>query len=467
MLIYILLVFFVILLITTYFLFKKDIIHPAVIFNFMFLISVACAIYNIDRWKIELHSNTFFILVFMALEFFIISYIIYKYYQNKIKTKSNSTDKLSTMKSKNIDTKIWKLLIVIAFDIIYIMGIIYFVQNIASKFGVFESYSDALNIFKANTVYKANAKFPRIITLSNKFVISFAYIYLFIAIYNFIYLEENKKKKVVRLLVYLMPAILYAISLLLQSSRGSILRLMLAGLIIFIILWYKKNNFKVIIKLKYILMLFASGCVVLFSFYSVSSLIGRDTLNNSMLEYITMYGGGSIQLFDIYLQNPAKKSEVIGSETFWGTYRFLDDYNIIDLKEKPTGSLEWRKSNNYSIGNVYTAYRRWIQDFGLVGCAIVLALICIFYNVYYNKLKYYNKGNSNLFNIALIFYAYLYYHLVLVSIDCRIFDEIIPASLSQFAVALLVYYFVIKNDWMEVIKKIFKLKGFGKTKCKM
>ena len=176
-----------------------------------------------------------------------------------------------------------------------------------------------------------------------------------------------------------------------------------------------------------------------------------------------MYGGGSIQLFDMYLQEPPQKSELFGSETFWGTYRFLDDYNIINLRKKPTGSLEWRKSNNYSIGNVYTAYRRWIQDFGILGCAIVFAFVCMVYNIYYNKLKYYNKGKNNLFNISLIFYAYLYYHLVLISIDCRIFDEVIPASLSQFVVALLVYYYAIKNDWIisfkNVIFKIRNLKG--------
>ena len=78
MLIYILLAFFTLLLIVSYFLFKKDIIHPAVIFNFMFLVSILCAIYNIERWKVNIHLDTFLILIFMAIEFLALSYAIQK-----------------------------------------------------------------------------------------------------------------------------------------------------------------------------------------------------------------------------------------------------------------------------------------------------------------------------------------------------------------------------------------------------
>ena len=223
------------------------------------------------------------------------------------------------------------------------------------------------------------------------------------------------------------------------------------------ILWYRKNKYEKVVKLKNIVIMFCAGFIMLFSFYSASSLIGRDTLNNNMVEYMTMYGGGSIQLFDMYLQNPTQQGEVRGLETFWGEYRFLDDYHIIQLKKKPTGSLEWRKSNGYDIGNVYTAYRRWIHDFGIVGCTIILLVVGLFYNIVYNILKY--KKENNKYNLLLLFYAYMYYHLILISIDCRIFDELIPASLSQFLVSGLIYYYAVKNNWKESAEKIIlKLK---------
>lgn len=460
MLIYILVVFFASILVVSFFSFKKDIIHPCIIFNIMFLASTLCALYNIKKWNINIHINTFFTLLIMSLLFNIISLAVQKYFEtSKQKEKGNLRERLN---NPVIETKKIKLFIAIIFNVLYIIGIIYFVKKIASDFGDFKSYSEALNIFKANTIYKANAQLPKIITLSTKLVIGFAYVYMFIGIYNFINSSENKSRKILNLVFYLMPAVLYSISLLLQSSRGTILRLIVSGIVIFIILWYKKYNYKNMINFKYIFIICISISLIFIAFYAVSGLIGRNTLNNNIIEYLTMYGGGSIQLFDIYLQEPHKNDEIIGRETFWGTYRFLDDYNIIKLEEKPTGSLEWRKSNGYSIGNVYTAYRRWIQDFGFVGGAIVLVVVCIFYNSYYNILKYFKK-EDDLFNISLIFFAYMYYHLILISIDCRIFDEIIPASLSQFIVAIVVYYYSVKSNVIIHIKnkieKIKELKG--------
>lgn len=455
MLIYVLLIFFILVLICSYFAFKRNIIHPAVVFNLMFLVSIISAIYNIKQWQIELHAKTLWIFVLMGLEYFVISFAIQKYYEKKHKVVENKEKTIE----KPLEAKKWKLYMAIIFDILYIVAIIFFVLKIASQIEPCNTYSEALKVFKANTIYKANVRLPKLVTFSTKFVIAFAYIYMFIAIYNLIYSEKSTTKKIVEFIMYLTPSILYAISLILQSSRGSILRLILAGLIIFMVLYGKKKKYVFRIKIKYVIGVIASMFIVLFSFYSISGLIGRDTLGNNMMEYITMYAGGSVQLFDLYLQKPPEKSEIIGKETFWGTYRFLDDYNIINLKEKPTGSLEWRKSNGHSIGNVYTAYRRWIQDFGILGCALVLAAVCSFYNIYYNKLKYYDKNNKDVFNIALIFYAYMYYHLALISIDCRIFDEIIPASLSQFVVALVIYFVTVKNNMVTITKnKILEIK---------
>lgn len=439
MLIYVLLIFFIILLISSYFSTKKDIIHPVFIFNLMFLISIGCAIYNIDRWNIDISNMTFLLLVLMAIEFNILSYIIMKYYEPK---KENITD----VKMKSIKIEKSQMTFVIIFDIIYIALIVYFVGQIALRFGNVSSYSEALKIYKANVIYKANASLPIVVRIANKFVIGFSYIFMFAAIYNFVYVKYTKRRyKIRNFIIYMIPTFLYAISLLLQSSRGMILRMICSGAIIYIILWYRKNKYIVHVRMKYILGIFAAGIVTLVSFYLVSGLIGRSVLNSNVTEYVTMYGGGSIQLLDMYMDNQPEKSNLVGRETFWGVYRFLADYKLIKISPKPTGSLEWRESNDYMIGNVYTAYRRWYQDFGIVGCAIILGIVCLFFNIYYLKLK--ECRESNKYNLLLLLYSYLFYHLILISIDCRIFDEIIPASISQFIVTLLIYYIFIYNSF--------------------
>ncbi|MTV44646.1 oligosaccharide repeat unit polymerase, partial [Streptococcus pneumoniae] len=86
------------------------------------------------------------------------------------------------------------------------------------------------------------------------------------------------------------------------------------------------------------------------------------------ISYITRYMGGSIQLFDLFVIDPIRRNKELGAETFSGIYEMLAklgfDNNIIK-------GLEWRVSPNYySLGNVYTAIRRYYSDFGVIGIVI-------------------------------------------------------------------------------------------------
>ena len=49
--------------IITYFVFKEDILSPAVIVCMMWTFSTLCAIYNINNWGINLHLNTVAIII--------------------------------------------------------------------------------------------------------------------------------------------------------------------------------------------------------------------------------------------------------------------------------------------------------------------------------------------------------------------------------------------------------------------
>lgn len=449
MLLWVLFLILVVLLGISLYVFKKDLVHPTVVFCLMFLASVVCALVNADTWHLELHDNTFYILVGMAILFVAASIFIKLYYK-----KSGKLDKIKKYIPSEIKVGKVKLALVVLFDIVYIVLLVKAISDIASEFGDYNSYSQILNAYKANAVYKANASLPKYITFASKFVLTFAYVFMFIGVNNLFTSGELLRIKIKKNWPYFLPAALYSISLLLQSSRGSVIRLILAGAIIGVILYYKKNAYKINFSIRKILIACIVGATCLFGFYSLSSIVGRDTLGKNSLEYITMYVGGSIENFDLYMQDAPKKSELLGRETFWGSWRFLADYGIINQKEIPTGSLEWRKVDGTTTGNVYTAYRRWIQDFGVIGCAVVTVFVCLLYNVFYYKLLCCKVKRKNFFNLALIIYGIIFYHLALISIDCRIFDEIIPASLVQYIVLVGVYYFCVGDCRKGISKRI-------------
>ena len=161
----------------------------------------------------------------------------------------------------------------------------------------------------------------------------------------------------------------------------------------------------------------AAAVVILVLFFVAAAGIGRDTASKGLVDYITLYGGGSIKNLDSYLkdENPPKPV-VRGGETFPSLLKDLRKFGLIDFKDF-TNHLEFRHAKNGTTGNVYTTYRRWINDFGYVGMAILQGGMALFFAVAYNVLRMFRGVKRMWYDLLMILYAYLAYTLWTHSID--------------------------------------------------
>lgn len=159
MLIYILLLTFIIMLVGSYYLFKKEIMQPSIIFLFMYTFSIACAVLNVKTWGIHMSKMTFLILVLGAVEFIVVSYITQRIYKNKTKYK----DQRITM--KKIEIPKWIVISIIAFCILTIIIQLLVVFDIATRYEPYKSISRLLTVFKEHTSYNKDVDIPGILTL--------------------------------------------------------------------------------------------------------------------------------------------------------------------------------------------------------------------------------------------------------------------------------------------------------------
>lgn len=187
MLIYVLITILLIMLITSFVYFNNDIIHPAVVFCLMFVFSVLSAIYNIDTWHLNMRMETFLILVGMAIVFLLTSYVMSKLYTRN----SNESELFIT----NVKVSNLKILLISIFDLVYLYFLVINIIDIASSFGDPQNFSEVLTLYKANVIYKANASLPKYITFPSKFVLVFAYIFMYLGINNIV----SDKQKYVRI----------------------------------------------------------------------------------------------------------------------------------------------------------------------------------------------------------------------------------------------------------------------------
>lgn len=436
MYIYLLLLFFFVGLIVCYKVFDKDIMSPAVIYFFVYLASILCTIYNINKWGVNLSLKTFLILSLGAIEFAIVSYLVFQKFKNE---KSSDQNKKS-IKIKEIKVDNWKIYLILLYSVVAIIALIYNIHLIAEKFGNPESIKETLSIYKDNASYKNNASLSQITSLLIKPLFAFAYINLFIFINNIIASKKNVKIRIKNNILYLLPVLAYIIQNLINSYRSGILNLGVAAFIMYGIIWSFKNNWSKKIPLKSLVYILVIGVVGLLAFYLVGMLIGRR-INSGFIDYITMYCGGSIQLFDMYIKEPVEKASIIGYETFFGFIINLHKFFHINIGIVPTGHLEWRFANGYNVGNVYTSFRRWYQDFGYAGIIVLQSLLAAFYTWSYYMIKrmQYNRHRTN---ICIIYYSYFCYSLFTHFIDSTFYSFTFRlAFISQFIVFLIVYIF--------------------------
>lgn len=436
--IYILFVLFFLMLIYLYLRFNKDLIQPSVIFCLVYCVSIFCAILNVSKWNIQLEMKTFLILFLGAVEFIIISLLVNKHFEEK----SESCEVIRKNRSFKIEIEKYKVFIITVYNVIMIGLLLYYVLNIASQFGEFNSFSEALTLFKEHTSYAKDAELPHLLLFAQKPIIVFAYIFMYLYIKNIIFDKENSiLYNIFSKWYYLIPVVGYIIHEFINSNRLTILSLGFAAFTITLILYNIKNNWKKPIKMKSIITIGIIGIIVLVVFYLSASWVGRIN-NKNLIDYITLYCGGSIENLNLFIKSPPEASSIWGKESFYYLIKNLHDYGIMPLSQMYPIHLEFRYYDGIMIGNVYTAYRRWIYDFGIVGMIILQGIMALFFNVFYNKIKYLA---SKYLDFYIIIFSYMIYSVFLHPIDSYFYLQTVRlAFISTFALFILIYMFIFK-----------------------
>lgn len=377
-----------ILAIIYYNLFGKDVLSPSFITCCTYAISSLAAYISYDNassWNyVELKSKTV-IYILIGIICFSIGELIVKFFSVK---KERDGEKINYIKIDFLKNILCVCFIVITFFLIYIQMISLTGQTSFSK--IIVEYKIHSAMYNADKVYKISSLYIQMYRIS----IVIGYIYLYTFINNMIYNRKNKKN-----IFYLIPVIIAMILAILLGGRSSIVQYIIAAIFFYIIL---KNKVKKIMLGKFIII----GClcliIILPLFYFLLKVIGQTTRVN-FVDYITFYLGCPLPCFDIFLSNPILKSEHFGENIFIGIQQILHKFNIIDYYN--IYQADWIRFGNGLSSNVYSGFKVYIQDFGLIG----LIFFQILYGFTFAKLYDWAKTKDSRF---LIFYGIISINLI-------------------------------------------------------
>lgn len=446
MIIYLLLFTTIILFCFSFVVFNRDIMSPTVVLCASYFLSISAAIYNIDTWNIDLGIQTYSTIILGLVIFFVVEYMM----------KSSSQQRV-ILQNKSF-----------TLEYIYISNFKIILYIIISLFITFFYYTEVLRVASEHgyygignfLTYYRNAASYGLLALDDdinqivyqlfKIVQVMCYIYLYIFLNNWMYIEK-KVRKLGNLFKYLIPIIIYLITSVLTANRLQYIRLTVAGFLMYYIIWHRKNGWNKHIASKIFFRGVIALLLLLCLFVALRGVVGRIN-NQKPIDYLTRYAGASIELFDQYLKMPAEKDGYFGGETFYAIHNILRKLGLSNFNE--ISHLEFRRLG-YTMyaSNTYTSLRRYIHDFGYGGMIFLQALLAIIYcySYYYGVISlnsYFAKKNKDLY---IILYSYFFYAVPLHSIN-----EIFYSSFLSLNSLIIIILFLFCWKYVKNVRFIFR-----------
>lgn len=324
---------------------------------------------------------------------------------------------------------------IIIFDIVLIILIYLTIYRVASSEASIFDFPNTISNYRNYSVRNPMYSLPSYIVYGSKISEVCCYIFIF-AFFNNV--AANKKNT-----YFFIPIILELIRNFETGARMGMVNIVIAIAVAAFVFLYKRNNLnsKVRIALKYIFI----SILLFFLFYYIAKILGRS-FNLSIMDYLSIYIGAPLKLLDMYLQDPHTLNNMWGEETFYFANRFLGKYGLVNISHDYSVHLEFRYINGHRLGNVYTAYRRWINDFGIVGFILGQIGFSIFHNWLYKKISNLQEKNGRLAVLYLFFSNTLFLHFF----DDRLYRNV-------FCTAFVIYILLIHFLYMYLVENRIKI----------
>ena len=393
MIIYFLLILIIIFTIIAYFIEKRDIFSPAVLLCAGYLVACMSCAFNIKKWGVELRLNTMG-LILVGILFFAFGVFFIDLISRKKSLKANE------MSSIEIIELSWSKIIFFAvFDSIVLFLSIKDMLKISG--GWLSTFNQTMNQFRMAYSYTDTSVNPIVVQLM-KISKGAAYTFLYVFFNNISI--TNKGKKIKNNIKYLIPVVIYLVLTLFRGGRLNIIMMMVAGLFMYYFTWHRKLGWDKTISGKFIKRFIISFVVFTLIFFGTRELVGRQS-QSTLIDYVTMYFGGSFQLLDQYLNT--SNLNIVGAETFPGIQQSL--YKLGIGNEVIHKSLEFRTTpTGIYLGNIYTGLRRFYHDYGWWGLIIMQFIYGALFEFLYIKIKRIKILNTNNLFLVIIYSSILF-----------------------------------------------------------
>lgn len=435
--IYISLLFIIFLLV--YETFQKDLFVPPVMMTFCFLMCSIIVIARYDDWNVSAFSiNTCFLLLIGVFSYLVGSGA--SYYFGARFTFKRKIGKSSQLDIRNrVDIPCQALFIACFISGIELLLFARYVQHtvVTMKYN-HSSLAKMLFSYRWMSMHNlipTELSMPTYLGFLKYTVEMFSAFAIYVYIHNKSMKCYKSKDALLIILILCWP-----FNALLTSSRGDIIT-MLAEIIYLIYFFYGINNgftsktsTKMLGKSAKILIIF----IIFFFLFSIYQ--NRIRTNNTLWNSITIYFAGGVRAFDVYVKEPLKRNTgLLGNDE---TLRYFSTFFAVHRGQgqKTLLPLEFRYINGKSIGNIFTAFRRYYSDFGTSGIILFSSVLGFIMTQLYAKSKNSCLRKRNCF--SLLFFAWISKSIFYMAIEDYFYVSIISLNGLYKIIVLYILYLI-------------------------
>lgn len=435
----------IIILFLAYVAMSKDITSPAVLFIAPFVAACLCASVYADKWQLNMCIDTFITIAFGCLEFFVVALIIHNTKKHSNKRRMLNRNEVKPMV---ISVSIIKIIPIIFIQALSLYVVIKSMRQTLSGYNISGSLRLIIYWFREYHMFsKYNVNISSLASNLRLFSIAVSYYWIYILCNNIIV------KKQCRYWLWLVFGIILGFcNSVILGARGEAIQLIVAIFAIYCILKGKYNNWKPNIKFKQMFVIALSALVLMITFKSSGELLGRNAIVDygvSAIDEVAKYLGAEIKNLDIYLNNRETwKQASFGNYTFGNIISWCS--NLLGFEYENISYLPFQKVNGISLGNVYTLFYSYINDFGFLGNYILVGIMAILSQVFYENMSI--RKSQKYINIGIIFYSYIAFLISFSFFGERFFSRLINISMIKY---LLIWNFML--FYMDKFKLQIKL----------
>lgn len=419
---------------------RKDIISPAVAFLAPFSLATIDLIYNIDKWKVDLKWNTFWLILGGTLSFLfaiVICGVIGKKIRFRKKRRClNHESLMCTQSGDEIKFPRVNYLIFALFQLITFLICLQSVISISRRYGVSGGLSELIAGYKSvKTFTTEDVSLGGINNLLYDFCYSSGYIWFYIVAYNL----THRKKVNVWTLINLILSI--AVSLV-KGSRGGAIALICSGIAMLILFW-QENSKRGKLSFKQFIIVVICAIIVVGTFQTVGELLGRVS-SADFGDYLAVYLSAPIRNFDYYINSSIYSApDIFGKMTFVRLINYFGDkFNIQDwVYELDLPSLY---ANGYVTGNVYTTFYAYVYDFGYIGIPIMMFIMGVISQTLYKRAKSMEKSKHRI-NLWKVLYAYVFYLIAFSFFSNKFYEGVVAIQFVKYILYWLVIRFFMER----------------------